>query len=248
MDGGPRVAIVTGGSSGIGLAVGRMLVERGYDVVLTARTADKLEAAADGDRRALGGRRQRRPRGVRRGGGRGGPRRPARARGRGHGGHVRAQGVARDVRVGAAHQPHLGVRRRPRRAAGDGGRRADRVPVVELGPRAAAGQDAPTRRRRPGSTRSPARWPRRWSGTASPSTSSPPARSPRRCSTTCTSRCARSASDDVAQAVVWLDTLPGNVVLPELRLSSVDEGPFAPEAFVPEAARQLGRTELPERG
>ena len=48
MDGGPRVAIVTGGSSGIGLAVGRMLVERGYDVVLTARTADKLEAAADG--------------------------------------------------------------------------------------------------------------------------------------------------------------------------------------------------------
>ena len=47
MDGGPRVAIVTGGSSGIGLAVGRMLVERGYDVVLTARTADRLEAAAN---------------------------------------------------------------------------------------------------------------------------------------------------------------------------------------------------------
>ena len=53
------------------------------------------------------------------------------------------------------------------------------------------------------------------------------------------------AVDDVAQAVVWLDTLPGNVVLPELELSSVAQGPFAPEAFVPEAARQLGRTELP---
>ena len=51
--------------------------------------------------------------------------------------------------------------------------------------------------------------------------------------------------EDVAQAVVWLDTLPGNVVLPELQLSSVEDGPFAPEAFVPETARQLGRTELP---
>jgi hypothetical protein len=27
-------------------------------------------------------------------------------------------------------------------------------------------------------------------------------------------------------------------------MSSVDSGPFAPEAFVPEAARRLGRTEL----
>jgi NAD(P)-dependent dehydrogenase (short-subunit alcohol dehydrogenase family) len=50
--------------------------------------------------------------------------------------------------------------------------------------------------------------------------------------------------DEVAAAVVWLDTLPPNVVIPELELSSVDTGPFAPEAYVPEAARQLGRTEL----
>jgi NAD(P)-dependent dehydrogenase (short-subunit alcohol dehydrogenase family) len=49
---------------------------------------------------------------------------------------------------------------------------------------------------------------------------------------------------EVAAAVVWLDTLPPNVVLPEVELSSVDAGPFAPEAFVPEAARRLGRTEL----
>lgn len=49
---------------------------------------------------------------------------------------------------------------------------------------------------------------------------------------------------DVAAAVVWLDTLPPNVVLPEVELSSVDAGPFAPDAFVPEAARKLGRTEL----
>ena len=52
-------------------------------------------------------------------------------------------------------------------------------------------------------------------------------------------------ADDVGRAVVWLDTLPGSVVLPELQLSSVDEGPFVPEVFVPETARQLGRTELP---
>ncbi|MEQ1788746.1 MAG: SDR family oxidoreductase, partial [Acidimicrobiales bacterium] len=46
MDGGPRVAIITGGSSGIGLGVGRRLVELGYDVVLTARTAERVAAAA----------------------------------------------------------------------------------------------------------------------------------------------------------------------------------------------------------
>ena len=50
---------------------------------------------------------------------------------------------------------------------------------------------------------------------------------------------------EVAEAVVWLDTQPGNVVLPEIGLTSVDGGPFAPEPFVPEAARKLGRTDLP---
>jgi hypothetical protein len=49
---------------------------------------------------------------------------------------------------------------------------------------------------------------------------------------------------EVAAAVVWLDTLPPNVVLPEIELSSVGDGPFAPDAFVPRAARELGRTEL----
>lgn len=49
---------------------------------------------------------------------------------------------------------------------------------------------------------------------------------------------------EVAAAVVWLDTLAPNVVLPEVALSSVEAGPFAPEVFVPEQARRLGRTEL----
>src|SRR5690606_28985569 len=52
---------------------------------------------------------------------------------------------------------------------------------------------------------------------------------------------------EVEAAVVWLAGLPPNVALPEVVLSSVDSGPFAPERFVPDAARRLGRTELPER-
>jgi NAD(P)-dependent dehydrogenase (short-subunit alcohol dehydrogenase family) len=42
-----RAAIVTGGSSGIGLAIARMLLEQGYGVTLAARRPDKLEAAAN---------------------------------------------------------------------------------------------------------------------------------------------------------------------------------------------------------
>ena len=39
-------ALVTGGSSGIGLALARMLKDEGYDLTLVARRPDKLEAAA----------------------------------------------------------------------------------------------------------------------------------------------------------------------------------------------------------
>jgi NAD(P)-dependent dehydrogenase (short-subunit alcohol dehydrogenase family) len=50
--------------------------------------------------------------------------------------------------------------------------------------------------------------------------------------------------DDVAGAVVWLDQLSPSVVLREIVMQAVDEGPFAPEPFVPEAAQALGRTDL----
>ncbi len=40
-----QVAIVTGGSDGIGLATARLLAQRGATVVICARRADKLEAA-----------------------------------------------------------------------------------------------------------------------------------------------------------------------------------------------------------
>ena len=39
-------ALITGGSSGIGLAIGRMLRDEGFDVTLASRTAEKVEAAA----------------------------------------------------------------------------------------------------------------------------------------------------------------------------------------------------------
>ncbi|MGE5408347.1 MAG: SDR family oxidoreductase [Syntrophothermus sp.] len=41
-----RSALVTGASSGIGLAIASMLVEEGYDLTIVSRTPDKLERAA----------------------------------------------------------------------------------------------------------------------------------------------------------------------------------------------------------
>jgi NAD(P)-dependent dehydrogenase (short-subunit alcohol dehydrogenase family) len=43
-----RAAIVTGASSGIGLAIARMLGQEGHGVTMVARRPDKLEAAAEG--------------------------------------------------------------------------------------------------------------------------------------------------------------------------------------------------------
>ena len=48
-----RAALVTGASSGIGLAIAQMLGEEGYGLTVAARRPDKLEAAAD-DLRAKG--------------------------------------------------------------------------------------------------------------------------------------------------------------------------------------------------
>ena len=42
-----KVAIVTGGSKGIGLAIATTFAENGAKVLLTSRKADQLAAAAD---------------------------------------------------------------------------------------------------------------------------------------------------------------------------------------------------------
>jgi NAD(P)-dependent dehydrogenase (short-subunit alcohol dehydrogenase family) len=47
-----RAALITGGSSGIGLAIARALGEDGYGVTVAARRPEKLEAAAEELRRA----------------------------------------------------------------------------------------------------------------------------------------------------------------------------------------------------
>jgi len=45
---GEKAALVTGGSSGIGLAIARVLGEAGYELTIGGRRPDKLAAAADG--------------------------------------------------------------------------------------------------------------------------------------------------------------------------------------------------------
>jgi NAD(P)-dependent dehydrogenase (short-subunit alcohol dehydrogenase family) len=42
-----RAALITGGSSGIGLAIGRMLRDEGFALTLVSRRAEKVQAAAD---------------------------------------------------------------------------------------------------------------------------------------------------------------------------------------------------------
>src|SRR5207245_10955194 len=41
-----RAALVTGGSSGIGLAIARMLRDEGYGLTIAARSPERLESAA----------------------------------------------------------------------------------------------------------------------------------------------------------------------------------------------------------
>src|SRR5262249_34335731 len=51
-----KVALVTGGASGLGQAAARVLAERGAHVILTARDIPKGEAVAEGIRASTGNR------------------------------------------------------------------------------------------------------------------------------------------------------------------------------------------------
>lgn len=50
--------------------------------------------------------------------------------------------------------------------------------------------------------------------------------------------------EDVAQTVLFLAQLPPNVALLEVAVDSVQQGPFAPEPLVPAEAKKRGRTEI----
>lgn len=244
MDDGPRVAIITGGSSGIGLACGRLLAEQGYDVVLTARREGPLQEAAD----SIGARCVAADSADE----------DAFAAVVATAGRVdllvHAAGVMAGtfVRKETAETFDALIRTNLRSAFVVS---AACLPVMAAGGRIVFVSSSSAHAPQPGKaaysaskaglnafaaalgkevdrdgiavhvvTTGPVATPM-LDGVHFPMLALDP--------------------DDVAEAIAWLDQLPSNVALPEVVLNSVERGPFAPEPFVPEAARALGRTELP---
>jgi len=244
MDGRPRVAIVTGGSSGIGFAVGQRLVARGYDVVLTARTEATLVAAADGiGARAVAA---------------------DSADPDAFAAVVRAAGRV-DLLVHAAGIMQGTFVRKESLATVETVLRTNLTSAFVVAHAALPAMLAGGRLVFLSSSSAHAPQPGKAAYSASKAGLNAFAlalgkeveRDGVSVHVVTTGPVATPMLDDVrfpmrtlgvaevADAIVWLDSLPGNVVLPELTLSSVDAGPFAPEPYVPKAARQLGRTELP---
>jgi NAD(P)-dependent dehydrogenase (short-subunit alcohol dehydrogenase family) len=240
-----RTAVVTGGSSGIGLSVGRLLVERGYDVVLTARTEDRLrDAAASVGARWVAA--------------------------------DSADPSAFAAVVAEARQVELLVHaagvmdgtfvRKESLATFESVVRTNltsafvvtsaALPAMPAGGRIVFLSSSSSHAPQPGKAaysaskaglnafaRALAKEVER-DGIAVHVVTTGPVATPMLDDVHFPMR--TLGVDEVARTVVWLDTLPGNVVLPEVQVSSVDAGPFAPEPFVPDAARKLGRTELPD--
>jgi NAD(P)-dependent dehydrogenase (short-subunit alcohol dehydrogenase family) len=238
-----RVAIVTGGSSGIGLEVGRRLVGKGYDVVLTARTVSKLEAAAS----SIGARWTAADSAD--------PEQFASV--------VEAAGAV-DLLVHAAGVMDGTFVRKEDLATFERVVRTNLTSAFVVASAALPAMPAGGRMVFLSSSSAHAPHPGRSAYSASKAglnafalaLAAEVERDGIAVHVVTTGPVATPMLDDVrfpmrtlavaevADAIVWLDELPGNVVLPEIRLSSVDSGPFAPEAFMPEAARRLGRTEL----
>ncbi len=244
MDSGTKVAIVTGGSSGIGLAVAGRLVGAGYDVVLTARTAGKLEAAAA----TIGAR----------------PVAADSADPDAFGRVVDAAGRV-DLLVHAAGVMDGTFVRKESLATFESVLRTNLtsafvvahavLPAMPAGGRIVFLSSSSAHAPQPGRSAysaskaglnafagALAREVER-DGVAVHVVTTGPVATPMLDDVHFPMRTLGVA--EVAGTIAWLDTLPPNVVLPEVQLSSVDAGPFAPEPFVPEAARARGRTELP---
>jgi len=244
MDAGPRVAIVTGGSSGIGLAVGRRLVADGYDVVLTARTADRLRSAAE----EIGARAV-----------------AADSTDPGSFAAVVEAAGRIDLVVHAAGVMDGTFVRKESLEAFESVLRTNLTSAFVVSAAALPAMTAGGRLIFLSSSSAHAPQPGRSAYSASKAglnafagalaaeverdgiavhvVTTGPVATPMLDDVHFPMRAL--GVDDVAAAAVWLDTLAPNVVLPEVVLASVDQGPFAPEPFVPEAARARGRTQIP---
>lgn len=240
---GTRVAVVTGGSSGIGREVGRQLAVAGYDVVLTARRAEPLREAAD----AIGARWHAADSAV--------PDRFA---------EVVAEAGAVDLVVHAAGVMDGTFVRKESLATFEAVVRTNLTSafVVAHGALPAMGPGgrlvflSSTSARAPQPGRSAYSASKAGLNAFAGALAKEVERDGIAVHVATTGPVATPMLDDVrfpmrtlgveevAAAIVWLDTLPPNVVLPEVELSSVDSGPFAPEVFVPTQARRLGRTAL----
>ena len=239
-----KVAVITGGSSGIGLAAGRLLVERGYDVMLTARGADRLRDAAA----TIGARWV-----------------AADSTDEGSFAAVVAEAGAVDLLVHSAGIMAGTFVRKETAATFDEVIRTNLrsafvvssavLPVMPAGGRLVFLSSSSAHAPQPGKAAYSA------SKAGLNAFAAALAREVDRdgiaVHVVTVGPVATPMLDDVhfpmlaldveavAQAIAWLADLDPSVVLPEIRMQATEKGPFAPAPFVPEAARALGRTEPP---
>ena len=244
MDRAPRTALITGGSGGIGLACGRLLAERGYDVLLTARRPGPLEAAAAsiGARWAAADSADEAQFGavVEAAGGVG---LLVHSAGVMAGTFVRRETTAGfDDVVRTNLRSAFVVSAAVLPAMGAGGRIVFLSSSAAHAPQPGRAAYSASKAGLNAFAEALGREVER-DGIAVHVVTPAPVATPMLDDVHFPMLAL--APEDVAAAVVWLDQLPPSVVLRELEMRAVEEGPFAPPVFVPAAARARGRTELP---
>jgi len=240
---GRRVAVVTGGSSGIGLACGRLLVAQDYDVVLSARRSDPLQAAAD----AIGARWY-----------------AADSADEDQAGALIAAAGRVDFLVHAAGAMDGTFVRRETAQTFDAVVRANlrsafvisaaSLPAMPEGGRIVFVSSSSAHAPQPGKAAYSAS--KAGLNAFAVALAGEVERDGIAVHVVTPAPVATPMLDDVhfpmipldvedvARTIVWLDSLPPSVVLPEIEMRAVAKGPFAPPPFIPAAARARGRTEL----